>query len=206
MCPGLGESQYGRGVAAIAHLVRTATVQKATCMQAIADIQPLRHWTATASAGHSLHHHMRPTALHQAHSLDQLDHTGLYVQVPGDHKLAILQSAEDAKQLLRQLSVLRPAVPHWRRQRPSLMIEAAHIASSQDGAATLALQYAHPQTWSGDSDPGFVMLSELVPTGAAATALSAQICRPRLCTRFTQGWHGHRECLSVCAADRPPTL
>ena len=63
------------------------------------------------------------------------------LQVPGDHKLALLQSPEDARQLLRQLSVLRPAIPHWRQHRPSLMVEAAHVAASQDRVSTIALQY-----------------------------------------------------------------
>ena len=66
----------------------------------------------------------------------------MWLQVPGDHKLAVLGTEQDAKQLLRQLSVLRPSPPHWRQLRPSLMVEAAHVASSADGKATLALQYA----------------------------------------------------------------
>ena len=65
------------------------------------------------------------------------------MQMPGDHKTAVLGSPQDARQLLRQLAVLRPALPTWRQLRPALTLEAMHQVSAQPaGTVTVALQCA----------------------------------------------------------------
>ena len=66
----------------------------------------------------------------------------LRAQMPGDHKVTSLGSPEDARQLLRTLAVLRPALPTWRTMRPALVLECAYVASEQGGTVTVAVQCA----------------------------------------------------------------
>lgn len=63
----------------------------------------------------------------------------LQEQLPGDNKLLAVDTPLDFKQLLRHLADAAPAVPHWRQQRPAVMVESAEFrpatAAAADGAA-----------------------------------------------------------------------
>ena len=47
------------------------------------------------------------------------------MQIAGGLKITSLDNSGDAQQLLRQLSEQKGAIPGWRQQRPSLLVEAA---------------------------------------------------------------------------------
>lgn len=54
-------------------------------------------------------------------------------QLPGDHKLLAADTPADFKAVLRHLCDAPASVPHWRQQRPAVMVEAAEFVSQQQG-------------------------------------------------------------------------
>lgn len=60
-------------------------------------------------------------------------------QVPGDHKVVTVDDEADCAQLIRTLAESHPSAPLWRRQRPCLLVEAAHFFPAADDVGTLAL-------------------------------------------------------------------
>ncbi|KAI7842810.1 hypothetical protein COHA_003556 [Chlorella ohadii] len=57
----------------------------------------------------------------------------LQEQLAGDHKLLPADTAADFKAVLRHLSDAPASVPHWRQQRPAVMVEAAEFVAQQQG-------------------------------------------------------------------------
>ena len=49
----------------------------------------------------------------------------LQVQLPGDYRVLLAEGAADAQQLVRHLADVSPTPPHWRQQRPSLLLDGA---------------------------------------------------------------------------------
>ncbi len=60
-------------------------------------------------------------------------------QVPGDHKVVTVDDEADCAQLIRTLAEAHPSAPLWRRQRPCLLVDAAHFFPAADDAGTLTL-------------------------------------------------------------------
>ncbi|KAK9859345.1 hypothetical protein WJX84_011275, partial [Apatococcus fuscideae] len=61
-------------------------------------------------------------------------------QVAGGLKVASIDNAGDAQQLLRQLSEQKGSIPGWRQQRPSLLVEAASFQATPDASAPGTLE------------------------------------------------------------------
>jgi pre-rRNA-processing protein TSR1 len=59
----------------------------------------------------------------------------LLAQVSGDHRVMAADSQADFKQVVRQLADSAPVVPHWRRQRPQLLADAAEFVPGDGGDA-----------------------------------------------------------------------
>lgn len=59
-------------------------------------------------------------------------------QVAGEHKVFHVDTAADCQQLIRHLAEHPVSVPHWRQQRPSIMVEAADFRPSAEPAAAEA--------------------------------------------------------------------
>lgn len=57
----------------------------------------------------------------------------LQEQLPGDHKLLAADTPADFKAVLRHLCDAPVSVPHWRQQRPAVMVEAAEFVAQQQG-------------------------------------------------------------------------
>jgi len=64
-----------------------------------------------------------------------------FAQIPGDHKVFVAESEHDCRQIMRHLADSARNVPHWRRQRPQVMIQgaefAAHSANPSEGTLLL---------------------------------------------------------------------
>ncbi|EIE25675.1 DUF663-domain-containing protein [Coccomyxa subellipsoidea C-169] len=60
-------------------------------------------------------------------------------QVPGDHKIVSVDDEADCAQLIRTLAEAHPSAPLWRRQRPCLLVYAAHFYPAADDTGTLTL-------------------------------------------------------------------
>lgn len=60
------------------------------------------------------------------------------LQLPGDHRLVHADTQQDLKQVLRHLADAAPAVPHWRQQRPSLLVEGAEFVPADAAAGGAA--------------------------------------------------------------------
>jgi pre-rRNA-processing protein TSR1 len=63
---------------------------------------------------------------------------GSTLQLPGDHKLLSADTPQDFKQLLRHLTDSPASVPHWRQERPALLVEAAEFRPQQPADAAAA--------------------------------------------------------------------
>jgi hypothetical protein len=61
------------------------------------------------------------------------------LQLPGDHKLLSADTPQDFKQLLRHLTDSPASVPHWRQERPALLVEAAEFRPQQPADAAAAV-------------------------------------------------------------------
>ena len=74
---------------------------------------------------------------------DALSHP---LQGLGESKVSVVDTATDARQLLRHLGDLPLKLPLWRQQRPSLLVETARFEASAESseAGTLILRWVFP--------------------------------------------------------------
>ncbi|CAL8469855.1 g9397 [Coccomyxa elongata] len=61
-------------------------------------------------------------------------------EVPGDHKVVAVDDEADCTQFIRNLTEVHPSAPLWRRQRPCLLVDAAHFFPAPDEVGTLTLR------------------------------------------------------------------
>lgn len=66
--------------------------------------------------------------------------TVLASEVPGEHKVVAVDDEADCAQFIRTLTEASPSTPLWRRQRPCLLVEAAHFFPAADDLGTLTLR------------------------------------------------------------------
>ena len=110
----------------------------------------LLRWTA---GGWPLHSESKGTAEHcTAQFLLDQDAAGLaehlqschlsviYMQLSGDNKVVTVDDESDCQQLIRALQDINAPPPQWRRQRPQLLLDAAHFHPLDADNGTLILR------------------------------------------------------------------